>query len=76
MTIRALPRVGRTMRRDLHKRGVRNLNGDNSWSGYAFNPEDGKTYRGEIKLSGNHMTTSGCALAGLICKSAGWTRAK
>lgn len=50
--------------------------GDNQWSGHAFNPEDGKTYNGTMTLSGSRLTTSGCALAGLICKSVNWSRVK
>ncbi len=48
--------------------------GANSWSGNAFNPEDGKTYSGKMSLSGNTLTTSGCVLGGLICRSVGWSR--
>jgi uncharacterized protein (DUF2147 family) len=51
-------------------------NGADSWVGKAFNPEDGKTYSGKILLNGDAMITSGCALAGLICKSVNWTRVK
>lgn len=50
--------------------------GENSWSGHAFNPEDGKTYNGTMTLSGSHLTTSGCVLGGLICKTVGWSRVK
>ena len=50
--------------------------GDNAWSGTAFNPEDGKRYTGKMTLSGDRLTTAGCVLGGLICKSYGWTRAK
>ena len=50
--------------------------GENSWSGHAFNPEDGKTYSGTMTLSGSRLTTSGCALGGLICKSVHWSRVK
>lgn len=49
-------------------------NGPDSWSGSAFNPEDGKTYTGKMSLSGNTLTTSGCVMGGMICKSATWTR--
>jgi uncharacterized protein (DUF2147 family) len=49
--------------------------GANAWSGSAFNPEDGKTYTGKMSLSGPTLTTEGCAMAGLICKSSTWTRA-
>lgn len=44
------------------------------WSGSAFNPEDGKTYTGKASVSGGAMTTKGCALAGLICKTVSWSR--
>jgi uncharacterized protein (DUF2147 family) len=50
-------------------------NGANSYSGKAFNPEDGKTYAGKLTLSGASMTTSGCALGGLICRSVSWRKA-
>lgn len=46
----------------------------NQWSGNAFNPDDGKTYNGKMTLSGNTLTTSGCVLGGLICRSVTWTR--
>ena len=50
--------------------------GDDAWAGRAFNPEDGKSYSGKMRLSGDHLVTAGCVLGGLICKSFGWTRAK
>lgn len=49
--------------------------GDNKWVGKAFNPEDGKTYSGKMSLSGGTLTTAGCALGGLICKSVSWAKA-
>ncbi len=50
--------------------------GDNSWTGPAFNPEDGKTYSGKMTLSGDRLVTAGCVFGGLICKSMSWTRAR
>ena len=50
-------------------------NGANKWSGSAFNPEDGKTYSGTMTLSGNTLTTAGCVMGGLICRSVKWNRA-
>ncbi|MGO4172659.1 DUF2147 domain-containing protein [Bosea sp. TAF32] len=50
-------------------------NGENKWSGSAFNPEDGKTYSGTMTLSGNSLTTAGCVMGGLICRSVKWNRA-
>lgn len=49
--------------------------GAGKWSGTAFNPEDGKTYSGTMTLAGNTLTTSGCVLGGLICRSVKWSRA-
>ncbi len=48
--------------------------GENKWVGKAFNPEDGKTYSGKMSLSGSALTTAGCALGGLICKSVNWSK--
>ena len=44
------------------------------WKGSAFNPEDGQTYVGKMTLSGSTLTTQGCAMGGMICKSTTWTR--
>ncbi|AVT82741.1 DUF2147 domain-containing protein [Rhodopseudomonas palustris] len=49
--------------------------GPGAWAGSAFNPEDGKTYTGKMNLSGGTLTTQGCAMGGMICKSSTWTRA-
>jgi uncharacterized protein (DUF2147 family) len=51
-------------------------NGDNTWSGTAFDPEDGQRYSGKMTLSGDHLVTAGCVAGGLICKSFSWTRAR
>jgi uncharacterized protein (DUF2147 family) len=48
--------------------------GANAWSGKAFNPEDGKTYTGKMTLSGSTLTTSGCVLGGLVCRSVNWRK--
>jgi uncharacterized protein (DUF2147 family) len=50
-------------------------NGTNKWSGSAFNPEDGKTYTGTMTLSGSSLTTGGCIVGGLICRTVNWVRA-
>ncbi len=47
----------------------------NSWTGKAFNPEDGKTYSGKMVVSGKKLKTSGCVFGGLICKTVFWQRA-
>jgi len=46
--------------------------GENEWTGQAFNPEDGKTYSGKMRLQGDTLVTEGCVL--VFCKSASWTR--
>jgi uncharacterized protein (DUF2147 family) len=48
--------------------------GDNTWTGKAFNPEDGKTYSGKMVVSGSSLTTSGCVLGGLVCRSVNWKK--
>ena len=50
--------------------------GAGKWKGSAFNPEDGKTYSGTMTLAGDKLTTSGCVLGGLICRSVNWARAE
>ncbi len=50
--------------------------GENVWTGSAFNPDDGKTYSGKLTLTGDHLVTAGCVFGGLICKSVSWTRAR
>jgi uncharacterized protein (DUF2147 family) len=50
--------------------------GSNRWTGSAHNPEDGRDYDGSMVLSGNRLTTKGCALGGMICKTVYWTRAR
>lgn len=45
---------------------------ENEWSGKAFNPDDGKTYSGKMRLDGDTLVTEGCVL--IICRSVTWTR--
>ncbi|SEQ42672.1 Uncharacterized conserved protein, DUF2147 family [Devosia sp. YR412] len=46
--------------------------GENEWTGKAFNPEDGKTYSGKMRLNGNRLVTEGCVF--ILCKSVEWVR--
>ena len=51
--------------------------GADKWVGQVYNAEDGKTYSGNLTLTGdNTLQLQGCALGGLLCKSQTWTRAK
>jgi uncharacterized protein (DUF2147 family) len=46
------------------------------FSGQLYNPQDGKTYTGKLKvMSPNTLQLSGCVLGGLICRSQTWTKA-
>src|SRR3954454_7181797 len=45
------------------------------YSGQLYNPQDGRTYLGKMKLtSPKAMELSGCILGGLFCKSQTWTK--
>lgn len=46
------------------------------WAGSLYNPEDGRTYSGTMKLRGASLDVSGCVLGGLICRTQTWTRAR
>jgi uncharacterized protein (DUF2147 family) len=50
--------------------------GEDSWVGKAFDPTSGKEYSGKMTLAGDKLTTAGCVLGGLICKSIDWTRSQ
>ena len=51
--------------------------GPNKWSGQVYNPEDGKTYAGNIALAGpNMIKVQGCIMGGVICKTNTWTRSQ
>lgn len=46
----------------------------NKWKGDLFNPEDGKTYKGEITLeTQDQLSLSGCLVA-FLCQSETWTK--
>jgi uncharacterized protein (DUF2147 family) len=51
-------------------------NGEDSWAGTAFNPEDGKQYGAKLTLTGDRLVTAGCVLGGLICQSFDWRRTR
>ena len=49
---------------------------EDSWRGSAFNPDDGRVYTGKMSLAGAHLTTAGCVLGGIICKTVTWSKVK
>jgi uncharacterized protein (DUF2147 family) len=46
------------------------------WIGQLYNAEDGKTYDGNLVLTGaNSLKVEGCIMAGMLCQAQIWTRA-
>lgn len=67
---RATSLIGMRMIRDAHPSGE-------DWTGSLYNPLDGRTYSGRMRLVGPaQLELSGCVLAGLFCKSQTWIRLK
>jgi uncharacterized protein (DUF2147 family) len=48
--------------------------GSGKLEGKAEDPQRGLTYNLQVNVSGNSMTTRGCVLAKIVCKSVNWTR--
>jgi uncharacterized protein (DUF2147 family) len=48
-------------------------NGD-GWSGSGYDPKRKLNLSATLKATGDKMTTTGCVLGGLICRSTNWTR--
>jgi len=44
------------------------------WKGKIYDPESGKTYRSELRRTGDTLNVKGC-LFGPLCKTQLWTRA-
>lgn len=46
-----------------------------AWTGSLYNPKDGKTYSGKMRLKGaDALELSGCVFGGMICRSQTWAR--
>jgi uncharacterized protein (DUF2147 family) len=43
-------------------------------TGTAFEPKTGRRFSTAVTVAGDRMTTKGCILGGVICKSTEWTR--
>jgi uncharacterized protein (DUF2147 family) len=54
--------------------GKMTATGGGSYEGEITKPQNGKTYSGKARLSGNSLKLSGCVFGGLICESQTWTR--
>lgn len=48
--------------------------GGETLTGTVLDPKTGKSYSTVVTIAGEHMTTKGCILGGVICKSTEWTR--
>jgi uncharacterized protein (DUF2147 family) len=44
------------------------------WEGSGYDPQRKLNLSATLKASGDKMTTTGCVLAGMICRSTQWTR--
>jgi uncharacterized protein (DUF2147 family) len=43
-------------------------------TGTVLDPKTGKSYSATVVVNGDRMSTKGCILGGVICKSTEWTR--
>ena len=48
--------------------------GAHSWTGKAASSDTGSIYSGKMSIEGSTLSTSGCMVGGLVCKSANWRR--
>lgn len=46
----------------------------NSYRGSAYDPKRNISFRMKLDVNGNSMTTRGCVLGGIVCKSVNWSR--
>lgn len=46
------------------------------FDGSAWDPQRQLTYKIRMTVQGSTMSTQGCVLGGLLCKSVGWTKAQ
>ena len=66
--MRARPVVGLRLTSDMLPSG-------DGYSGTLYNPQDGRTYSGRLRIVGPaSLELSGCVLGGLICRSQTWKR--
>ena len=61
-------KVGEYIRLDLQP------SGPGRWNGTGHDPQRNIDFTTEMVVSGERMTTSGCALGGLLCRSTPWSR--
>jgi uncharacterized protein (DUF2147 family) len=61
-------KIGQKLFFDMRPAGV------NAWTGKAASPDSGSIYSGKMSVEGSTLSTAGCTVGGLICKSANWRR--
>ena len=61
-------KVGDRLVMDMHETS------HDHWTGSAFDPQRNRTYSMQLSVEGDRMTTRGCVLGGLLCRSVDWTR--
>jgi uncharacterized protein (DUF2147 family) len=48
--------------------------GEGVWKGSGRDPQRDVSFSAEMKVAGDNMTTSGCVVGGLVCRTTQWTR--
>jgi uncharacterized protein (DUF2147 family) len=48
--------------------------GPGHWKGTGYDPQRKLEFSSDLEIAGDTMTTGGCLVGGLICKSTSWTR--
>ncbi|MEL6913371.1 MAG: DUF2147 domain-containing protein [Pseudomonadota bacterium] len=61
--------VGRQIIADMSPNGGGAYSGGTIWA-----PDNDRTYRSKMQLSGNSLEVEGCVLGGAICRGQTWTR--
>jgi uncharacterized protein (DUF2147 family) len=51
-----------------------NPDGRTGWSGSAFDRQRNLNYTMTVRVADNRMTSNGCVIGGLLCKSMSWAR--
>lgn len=66
--LRKRPLVGVELSKDMI------ADGQGGWSGSIYNPENGKTYAGSMKVRGEGKLEVGGCVLGVLCGSETWSR--
>lgn len=51
-----------------------NNKGEGLYLGTAYDPQRNLNLKFKLNIEGNKMTTKGCIIGGLLCKTVGWKR--